>query len=183
LGAFFALSALPAPDSFKLALWVVVTTAAIWWFRITGGLWLDPRHNVTSSLLRAFGLLLAAIVVLWGLAELLDLLFPSGSPSSYKSGLSSMSVPMVITVVGLRPVVEEVLFRGFLYDLLARRGTVVAVLGTTVLFSLSHWVGQQNAMYALTVLPLGLALGVLRALSRGLATPTAFHIAMNAILT
>jgi membrane protease YdiL (CAAX protease family) len=180
---YFVASALTAPDAFKLALWVVVISAAIRWFHVTGGQWLDPRHSITSSLLRAFGLLVAAIVVLWGLAELLNLLLPSDESSSFKSALPSMSVPAVITIIGLRPVVEEVLFRGFLYDLIARRGTVVAVVGTTVLFCLGHWVGQQNAMYALTVLPLGLALGVLRALSRGLATPTAFHVAMNAILT
>jgi membrane protease YdiL (CAAX protease family) len=89
---------------------------------------------------------------------------------------------MLLLSVGMKPITEEVLFRGFLYDSLAPRGIAVALLGTSAVFSLAHWLGQRDAGYALAVLPLSLALGGLRAVSRGVGVPAAFHIVMNVLL-
>ena len=90
--------------------------------------------------------------------------------------------PVLFLTVALKPLVEEVLFRGLLYDIVAPRSAVAAVVITSLAFATGHWIGHGDLGYALAVAPLGLVLGGLRAQTKGLSAPLAFHVVMNAIL-
>ena len=108
---------------------------------------------------------------------------PTGSPS-----LISMLVPTghlwvaslhKVVSVTLVPVVEELLFRGFLYDVFRRLGGVlVAMLFTTVAFAAMH--GSVDRLP--TLLIVGLALAMLREVSGTVGAPAVAHAAMNTSL-
>ncbi|MBI3666494.1 MAG: CPBP family intramembrane metalloprotease [Acidobacteria bacterium] len=79
------------------------------------------------------------------------------------------------------PVIEELLFRGFLYPVMERaHGAFLAVFGTASLFSLMH--AQQygwNWQNLLLLLFVGVVFGAVRAFSRSLVPSTLAHAAYN----
>lgn len=79
----------------------------------------------------------------------------------------------IVLVVGA-PVIEEVYFRGMLYSRLARWGTVAAVVGTAVLFTVAHGVGLWDPPRLL----MGFALGFARR-TKSLWFTIATHAAWN----
>ena len=79
----------------------------------------------------------------------------------------------VVLVVGA-PVIEEVYFRGMLFERFARWGVATAVIGTSVLFVLAHGVGIWDPPRLL----LGFALGFARR-SKSLWFTIAGHAAWN----
>ncbi len=171
-----------SPDAVKLILWFGVAAAAAWGYQAVGGTWLDPSRSFRLAVLRGA----VSLIVAFAALLLLALVLTRGTettPSDWKSGVGSMSVPVLLLTLGLKPPVEEILFRGFMYDILAPLGTTAAVIGTSTAFALAHWIGHGDSAYAVAVAPLGLALGALRAYARGIAVPAVFHVALNSILT
>ena len=81
----------------------------------------------------------------------------------------------------IAPVIEELLFRGFLYPVMERaHGAFLAVVGTASLFSLVH--AQQygwNWQNLLLLLYVGVVFGVVRAVSGSLVPSTLTHAAYN----
>ncbi|MBA2319621.1 MAG: CPBP family intramembrane metalloprotease, partial [Deltaproteobacteria bacterium] len=82
-------------------------------------------------------------------------------------------------IVGLvAPVVEELIFRGFLWAAIERSAPPwVAWLVTSLLFGAYH----LDPMHVLAVLPLGLVLGWLRWRTGALWAPILFHLVNNAL--
>ncbi len=84
-----------------------------------------------------------------------------------------------LTVVAAAPVLEETLFRGFLYAGLSRSfvGPVGAVLITSALWAAIHtqyeWVGRA------VIFTVGLVLGAARARTRSLLVPLVLHVVQN----
>lgn len=79
------------------------------------------------------------------------------------------------------PLVEEMVFRGFLYPALARfTGAAISILVTASLFTLLHG-AQLSFSWAplLLIFIVGVALTVVRAVTRSVATSVVVHITYN----
>jgi sodium transport system permease protein len=91
------------------------------------------------------------------------------------------SVPLwsVLLILAVLPAVcEEVVFRGFVFaGLLENKGVLRAVIGSAVLFGLSHGVLQQTVCATAT----GLLLGWLAYRTAGIACTCLFHVIHNSI--
>ncbi|HMP74808.1 MAG TPA: CPBP family intramembrane metalloprotease [Kiritimatiellia bacterium] len=91
-----------------------------------------------------------------------------------------MRIYFVVLAVGLAPLFEEVLFRGLLLPVMARRyGTWTAMLVTSFLFAIIH--GHLPSFA--TLFALSLALGVGYILSGSVLVPIVMHASFNAITT
>ena len=86
--------------------------------------------------------------------------------------------------VSIAPLIEELLFRGFLYPVVARaHGARAAVLGTALLFSLVHAPQYGWAWQNLVLLTyVGVVFGTIRAVSGTLVPSTLVHSAYNLTL-
>src|SRR5207245_7834277 len=87
--------------------------------------------------------------------------------------------------VSLAPLLEEFFFRGFLYPVLVRRlGVVMAILLTSASFGLIH-APQLGRAWApvLVVFLVGLALTIMRAVTKSVAASLLMHVAYNATLS
>ena len=87
----------------------------------------------------------------------------------------------IISGVVMAPLVEEVMFRGFLFQSLdRRRGFWTATLVSTVIFVLIHFYGIYGS---LSVASFGILACVLYRATGSLWTPIAYHAAVNAVIT
>ena len=82
-----------------------------------------------------------------------------------------------VVIAGVTPIVEELMFRGAGYSLLARFGQVIAILVVGVTFGLVH--GLVNGLAILTVFGIGLAW--LRARTASVYPCIAVHSLFNSI--
>jgi membrane protease YdiL (CAAX protease family) len=112
---------------------------------------------------RALALSLAALVAIWiagaALAPFLDANDEQGFvPDDWDSSRAAPFVAFFLTVAVLAPIVEELVYRGLGYSLLAPHGPWLAVVVTGVLFGASH-----GLVVALPILAFfGIAVGWLR---------------------
>mgnify|MGYP003617134485 CR=1 FL=1 len=87
---------------------------------------------------------------------------------------------MIISVVLVAPIVEEMLFRGFMYAGFERSiGALPAVLLSSLIFTAIH--SQYQWAELLVVLVLGLVLGLARMRTQSLITPTVIHMVNNGL--
>jgi membrane protease YdiL (CAAX protease family) len=137
---------------------------------LAGGRWLATDRGVLRGLVP--GLLFGAALVWIGISGL-----GLAGGASHVPGLGRPSAPFapwaVVTV--LVAVAEEAVLRGLLFDRITRAvGAAVAVVTTATLFALIH-----VPLYGWHVVPLdlavGLALGGLRVLTKGVTAPAAAH--------
>src|SRR5690606_26702567 len=97
------------------------------------------------------------------------------------SGFTPGTLVVVAAVVLSAPLVEEVVFRGFLQTgLTARLGALRAILVTAAVFALLH-VGSGAHLF-LPIALLGVFLGWLRAWTGGLLAPVVAHATHNAAM-
>ncbi len=83
---------------------------------------------------------------------------------------------LMIGMIG--PIAEEVLFRGLLMGVLAKRvGIAAAVFLSSVVFALSH----VDVAFLAPLFVMGLILGVLYAFFRNLWVPILFHMVNNTV--
>ncbi len=109
------------------------------------------------------------------------------------AGITAFAIVAGIGIFG--PIIEEVMFRGLLYDTIRQRNsTTVAVIGSSVAFSLPHLLGfnpsvEGGAAAAVRlVLPplivlfgVGLVLALVRAKTKSLSAPILLHSSFNII--
>jgi membrane protease YdiL (CAAX protease family) len=106
---------------------------------------------------------------------LLVLVFDLGWPRLAGPGAGTLAAVALVTII---PLSEELFFRGFLFDALARvLPRWVALLGSALIFGLLHL--PQGAL--VQGLLLGLACGALVIASGGLLPALALHVAWNAL--
>lgn len=134
-----------------------------------------------------WGLYLVAGVVfslgLQGLAHLLPMPKTLPIDKFFQTPLEAW----VLSLFGmtLAPLIEELFFRGFLYPVLARRiGVVLSVLFTAIGFSLIH-VPQLAQAWGpvLIVFIIGLALTIVRAVTKSVAAGVLMHMAYNGTIS
>lgn len=83
-----------------------------------------------------------------------------------------------INAVVLAPVIEEMLFRGFLFTALRERMTfLLALLVSTLAFGLLHI--ENGLLHVVSVLPAGAFLALAREKSGGIGLPIVLHGLMN----
>ncbi len=99
----------------------------------------------------------------------LVLKIPSDAPAS---------LILVLLAVVVAPVAEELLFRGWIYTGLRHRlGVWPALILSSAIFALAHY--DDTHIYALAVLPVGLALGGMRERAGSVKAPIVFHAFYN----
>jgi membrane protease YdiL (CAAX protease family) len=94
------------------------------------------------------------------------------------------ALALMIMSVFMAPLVEETIFRGFLYPVLARRaGVFVGVLLTGILFGLMHsyQLGGNKGHVALLIV-VGIAFTAVRAVSKTVLASFLVHISYNGFL-
>lgn len=144
----------------------------------TEGLGADLRWFALAALAMA-GIYLA----LAGLAYLGLLLFAEDPWAVFRrhmhqSFFKDDSVPELLRVIILYPMLEEIWYRGLLYTpLRANRGRVVAILATAVIFALAH-----GTAWPVNQFLGGLVFAVAYEARRGLIAPTLLHMAGNGAL-
>jgi uncharacterized protein len=84
----------------------------------------------------------------------------------------------VVSDVFVQPAVEEIYFRGILFLALAQKfGRLAAIAVVTVIFAVMHPAG-----YRLNVIPVAIALGIVRLRTRSVASCFALHASYNLFL-
>ncbi len=137
----------------------------------------EERRRRGLSLLRAF-FIGAAMALAWGiLSNVLGLnrMFPSQAQEE----MFARPLWMQIALYGLvSPLLEELLFRKFLYDLISRLVSwKIATVIVAALFALWH----GNMIQMLYAFPAGLVLQEMRRRSGGMEEPVCCHAGANLI--
>lgn len=152
------------------------------WLRPVAPWWRRGRGSVG---LLVFGLV---TVVLAGAALATWAAIVRPEPAPYLLGLQGLPLWLgTLGVVGfalVNPIWEEVLFRGVVLEELAKVwGTTAAVITQAVLFGLAHWAGFPSGWVGMAMAAAwGLALGVIRVRSGGIALTYAVHVCANAVI-
>jgi membrane protease YdiL (CAAX protease family) len=98
-------------------------------------------------------------------------------------GAGGLALTVLLAVV-LAPIIEELLFRGWIYTALrARYSYVFVLLFTAGTFAVAHF--ERTGIYALVVFPVGLVLGWMRERTGSVFSTMAMHAIYNgsAVLT
>ena len=99
------------------------------------------------------------------------------TPDSWEPAHAWAYAVNFVVIAGVAPIVEELMFRGAGYSLLARFGRIVAIVGTGVSFGLIH--GLVEGLLILAAFGIGLAW--LRAKTASVYPCIAVHSLFNAI--
>ncbi len=141
--------------------------------------WVRPSHPAPLYLLGGAGLAASVAVLAWALPKShqkmpMEALFKDPMSAFLLAGFG----------VFVAPVVEELLFRGFLYPVMERaHGAVAAVVATGGLFSVVHaqqygWAWQNLLLLGYV----GVVFGAVRALTGSLVPSTLVHASYNLTL-
>jgi membrane protease YdiL (CAAX protease family) len=137
-----------------------------------------PRVWLIWSL--PFILLSAAVRLLYaGDPMVRGLPFDSVFPESAALG----SIVIILSALVAAPVIEEFIFRGYLYDVLKRGlGVATSIAATSMIFALAH-AHQPNfsAGDLFVVLGYGAMLGIARHKTGSIAAPVLFHFLYGAV--
>jgi membrane protease YdiL (CAAX protease family) len=152
--------------------------------RSGAGFWQAIRWNWPGSYATFYVLAgIAFSIGLQGLAHLLPMPKTLPIDKFFQTPLEAW----VLSLFGmtLAPLLEELFFRGFLYPVLARRiGIIFAVIFTAIGFSLIH-VPQLAQAWGpvLIVFLIGLALTIVRAVTKSVAAGFLMHMAYNGTIS
>lgn len=175
---------------------LVVAVQFVWWALLLGFIYgvISIKHQLPfwpaigwKSLNRP-----PAVYLLWGIllavsvAALSQLLPASSERMPIQDLIRDRGSLILLAVYGVlfAPAVEELVFRGFLYKVVERsRGPLLAVLVTSIVFSLPHasqygW-RWQNLLLLTYV---GIIFGAVRARTQSVVPSTLLHVGYNATL-
>lgn len=131
---------------------------------------------------RALGLSLLALLAIWGVGAALSPFLDANEeqglvPDGWDSSRAAPFVAFFLTVAVLAPIVEELIYRGLGYSLLAPYGPWLAIVVTGVLFGASH-----GLVVALPILAFfGLAVGWLRMKTESVYPSMILHAIFNGV--
>ncbi|MDR2629176.1 MAG: CPBP family intramembrane metalloprotease [Puniceicoccales bacterium] len=171
---------------------LILALAAIKFFRRSNGEIMQGRRSFLSALKSAtynFGLTLPVFWganFLWGLFLRLAHSFGVSvdlSPQSVVQWFSHpedpfLTVIRMVTAVAIAPVLEEIIFRGFIYRMLKGRGSKFVAAGfTSFIFALIHW----NLLAFAGLFMLSVCLIQIYEHSADIREPILVHALLNAI--
>lgn len=137
----------------------------------------------------AFALLIAALVVSWGVSSAVGL-DPSADESTNTQIITDAADSaalwiVLVSAVVLAPIVEELFFRGLCLRAIERRfGTTAAVLGSTFLFTLPHFANPSltgTAVLFSVIGSVGLLLALVVVKTGRLGPAVIAHALFNAV--
>ena len=171
----------------SLAIYYVVVAAAmvaVFWAFLRQG-YVILKENFQPSVF-AFGAGLLAAVVITCLVGLIPLPVPNQEIMTYKLYLMERPLLTWALAGALRPAVEEVLYRGFLFGVVRRENRPLAYLLSAGLFALSAvWLSALgNPAYLLVILqyiPLGVVLCWSYDVSGSVFVPVALRMAAQTL--
>jgi membrane protease YdiL (CAAX protease family) len=138
-----------------------------------------------KNLRLVFALILVSLGATWLVYVPLSYLFPNfvnnfiitDSPSMFARGRTLNNIGVALLVVVIAPVLEEILFRGFLLNRWALKwGTTRAILATSVAFGILHADVVGHTVFGVVMCLLYVRSGTLR-------LPIAAHMLNNALAT
>ncbi len=180
-----------SPDSrlvlsvLSILVYVAVAAVIIGFARLRGGrAWRDlvgwnPWSPIKAK--RSFWIIVGVTLVFSLLAnEALSVYYPpSRDWVTLPKGALAIALFFILAAV-CAPLTEELFFRGWLYTgLRARIGRWGALALSSTLFALAHY--EPTLLYALAVLPVGIALGLIREREHSLKASMSFHSLFNTI--
>ncbi len=134
-----------------------------------------------SSWIRAAGIGAVVFIGTFVVLVLVGLVLPAGdAPGPGSPWEPERAIPYIVNaliIVIVAPVVEELMYRGLGFTLLARFGPVVAIVATAALFGVGH--GLLGLALAATAF--GLGLGYLRSRTGSVYPGILLHIVVNAL--
>ena len=134
-------------------------------------------HPFRGSAL-VWGLLALTLVYSFGANLALEWLYPASKDWVQLPGGRLWAALFVVLAVVAAPITEELFFRGWFYTgLRSRVGAIATIAVTSILFALAHW--EKTHLYALAVLPVGVALGLIRERTGSIGASMAFHAGYN----
>jgi len=142
--------------------------------------WQAIRWNWPEGGLRFLGLGVLTVAV-----DLLSryLPMPKTTPFDEFFARPTDAYLMVVFAVSLGPLFEELLFRGFLYPVLARRlGVAWGVILTALPFGLMHYMQYRSWSAVLLIFIVGVVLTVVRAVTNSVAASFLVHVGYNGTL-
>jgi len=149
----------------------------------TGAFWPTIRWNWPSR--RWFGFLLSGMAlyfVLAGIGQLLPI--PKHLPIDRFFETAREAAILSVIAVTLAPLMEELFFRGFLYPVLARHlGMNAAIVVTAAAFAILHGAQLKYSWAVLIIFLVGLALTVVRAVTKSVAASFLLHVGYNGTLS
>lgn len=90
------------------------------------------------------------------------------------------NIIMLVSTVIAAPIMEELIFRGYVYGVLERSfGYIISIGATSAIFALIHLQHGSDVIGMSLIFMLGLALGILRYKSDSVFVPIIFHAAYN----
>jgi len=108
---------------------------------------------------------------------------PKSSPFEQFFAHRSDALLMAIFAVTFGPLMEELIFRGFLYPVLARwTGVTTAVLLTAIAFGLLHYLQYRSWSAVLLITLVGVVLTVVRAWTNSVSASFLVHVGYNGTL-
>lgn len=151
----------------------------------------DPRRQFWSSVrwnwpVSGWGAFLfcgaAVYFALLGIGQLLPI--PKHLPIDQFFSNAREAAFLSIVSVTLAPLMEELFFRGFLYPVLVRRlGVGVSIVLTAGLFGLLHGAQLGYSWAVLIIFLVGLALTIVRAVTKSVAASFLTHVGYNGTLS
>lgn len=145
--------------------------------------WSSIRWNWPGSSWGLFVICGAVVYfALLGIGQLLPI--PKHLPIDQFFGNAREATLLSIVSVTIAPLMEELFFRGFLYPVLARRlGIAASIVLTAALFGLLHWAQLGYSWAVLIIFLVGLALTLVRAVTKSVAASFLTHVGYNGTLS
>ena len=176
----------PLAVAIQLLLWVAIFAFIYAVITVKYGLDFGPAIGWTRYEGRASHYLYGGVALAISVALISTLLPKPEGEVPFEALLKDPVGITLLVIFGIlvAPVVEEMLFRGFIFSVVDRSlGTTAAVVSTSLLFSLPHgeqygW-RWQNLLLLTTV---GIVFGAVRARTRSVRPSTLLHAAYNATL-
>ncbi|MEE9415478.1 MAG: type II CAAX endopeptidase family protein [Acidimicrobiales bacterium] len=149
----------------------------------------DGLTDAMGGVAFGFAMIMAASVVSGIVGELVTLADPTEASNTgaltNSSGTMWFWLMVGLTIIGA-PIVEELFFRGLLLQALRRRfGSAVAVIGSTVAFTLPHYTGagRDGSLVLFAVIgTIGLMLGTYVVKTGRLAPAMLAHATFNGVV-
>ena len=183
--AYFAGNDVPRASAIKASLFIGLAfyaVAALWVLGRSATLKLRPSVGLeTAAVGAAEGVVVGGVaaVLLVGTLRLVTghpVLDPSAALLASQGSVGALLLGFVVVVLAA-PVVEELVFRGFLAESYRPHGSRLAIILSAGAFSLAHLAPAQLGYY----LVMGVALGIMY-WRRGLVGSIATHAAFNGLL-
>jgi membrane protease YdiL (CAAX protease family) len=145
--------------------------------------WRSVRWNWPASGWGLFVICGATVYfALLGVGQLLPI--PKHLPIDQFFGTAREAAFLSIISVTIAPLMEELFFRGFLYPVLARKlGIGASIFLTSALFGLLHGAQLGYSWAVLIIFLVGLALTIVRAVTKSVAASFLTHVGYNGTLS